>query len=130
MSYTHKVSLLMKYESGLFSKDYSHGTFFDGVCYAESYEEACDIVNKFLERGEVELYEATERYISDRVADAKTSLRFADEDCKLNFWGKCYERSKHVFGDGYVSYDAKPASSFYTHRPKNYHWLKIESMTS
>lgn len=125
----YEISLLYKYESGLFHGDYSNGIFLDGVCYADSLTEANQIINKFLTIGEIDLYEPIKRYDSDeKLSGTITTIKFNDPDQTKNLWQKEYKRKKHVFGEGYVSYDSRVGYALYSSNKINYHWLKISKI--
>jgi hypothetical protein len=113
------ISLVHKYETGLYKGDYSHGTFFEGSIIANSQKEVDDIVERFKDKGEIELHEAIKKYISKDVSTNKTLIQFSNTDLNYNLDKNEYKRMNHIFGDGYF-YSTKE------HNYKYYYWLKIE----
>ena len=113
-----RVSLVHRYETNIFPGDYSNGTFLEGHVDVASQEEASAIVDRFLTTGEITLHEATDRYLSRKVAETLTSLKFLDQDRSKNFNRAEYTRSSHPFGNGFV------------HNERGYHyyyWLTVSS---
>lgn len=113
------VSLVHKYETSIYKGDFSHGTFFEGSIIVDSQKEVDDIIERFREKGEIELYEAVDRYLSEEISTNKTLLQFCNTNIDNNFDKNKYERRKHVFGNGYVYYDKR-------YNYKYYYWLIIE----
>lgn len=116
----YTISLVHRYETGLYKGDYSHGTFFEGSIVVQDEKEVNEIVQRFKDEGEIELHEAVKKYLSKDISTNKTLLQFCNTDIENNFNKVQYERRKHVFGDGYVYYDKK-------YNYKYYYWLQVST---
>ena len=67
----HKIKLVHKYSTRFGSHDFSNGTFFEGEIIVDDVEAICE---KFYSTGEIELYEATDKYLSNKISNIKTKL--------------------------------------------------------
>jgi hypothetical protein len=101
----YQIRLLHKYETHLWSGDYSRGTFFEGsVTVCGGLKDVDVVVDRFKTLGVIELYEATNKYESDcKIADDRlTRLEFLNADVSKNVRGAKFSRQMHQFGDGFV----------------------------
>jgi len=79
------VSLVHVYETGLFEGDFSHWVFFNGSIIVESQKKVDDIVSRFKDKGEIELYEAIKKYLSKDTSTDKTLLQFSNANIEEHF---------------------------------------------
>ena len=111
------IKLLYRYETGLFGGDYSRGIFLVGKIDCQE-QETQEIVDKFLNTGEIELFECTNKYISDEISEEKHLIQFMNKDVAQNFNNVAYRRINHAFGHGFVNVDK--------FNYKHYYWLSIK----
>lgn len=112
-----EISLVHKYETNFFNGDYSRGTFFEGSIFVPS-DQLDDIVKKFQKTGEIELYAATDRYLSRKKSEKVSKFRFMNPDPANNFDGQTYSSVVHPFGTGFIHYDTKYGYTYF-------YWLEI-----
>jgi hypothetical protein len=97
--------------------DFSHGTFFEGCVTVATQEEAKQLEENFTKTGVLTLHEATNRYLSRKVASETSTLQFLNPDASQNFRCASYLAGSHCFGQGFTTKD----KNNYTY----YYWLEI-----
>lgn len=102
-----KAKLLTKYETTLYSWDFSNWTFLEWVITVKDENEFNEIQKEFLETGKIELYENIAKYVVNTISDKKTTITFDLKD-----------RSNHFFWDWFMVKE----NDWY----KWYYWLELE----
>lgn len=77
MSFT--ISLYNNYRTR-FDGDYSHGIFLQGKISVKTEQKKDEIVRKFNEEREIQLYENIGKYIENNLSEIKTIIKFPEDE--------------------------------------------------
>ena len=98
--------LVNKYETSLYSWDFSNWKFLDWEITVKTKEEVENINDRFLKEWKIELFENIEKYVVNTISNKKTTVIFNTDD-----------REDHLFWKWFIVKE----KSWY----KTYSWLDI-----